>query len=235
MPSMLLAASVPTLDWPEVVLRIALAAVLGGVLGLERELREREAGLRTHLLVSVGSALFTLVSAYGFHEFLTSGASVVRADPARIAAQIVTGIGFLGAGAIIRQGLSIRGLTTAATLWVVAAIGLAAGAGYYSAAVISTVVALIALWPLRNMAYRVVRRFRGETGLLLVQLSAGESPGGVIDAIDRAEARIESIEISHDADRRNLELTLELRRLNAQELVMQVADVEGVLEVRWAD
>jgi putative Mg2+ transporter-C (MgtC) family protein len=231
----LLLFDVPALTWPEVLLRVVLAAIFGGVLGLERELREREAGLRTHLLVSVGSALFTIVSAYGFREFLNSGESVVRADPTRIAAQIVTGIGFLGAGAIIRQGLSIRGLTTAATLWVVAAIGLAAGAGYYSAAVISTVVALIALWPLRNMAYRVVRRFRGETGLLLVQLSAGESPGGVIDAIDRAEARIESIEISHDADRRNLELTLELRRLNAQELVMQVADVEGVLEVRWAD
>ena len=88
----------------------------------ERELREREAGLRTHLLVSLGSALFTIVSAYGFHAFLASGQSVVRADPTRIAAQIVTGIGFLGAGAIIRQGLSIRGLTTAATLWVVAAV-----------------------------------------------------------------------------------------------------------------
>jgi putative Mg2+ transporter-C (MgtC) family protein len=226
---------VPALDWPEVLLRLALAAVLGGVLGLERELREREAGLRTHLLVSVGSALFTIVSAYGFREFLNSGESVVRADPTRIAAQIVTGIGFLGAGAIIRQGLSIRGLTTAATLWVVAAIGLAAGAGYYSAAVISTAVALIALWPLRNVAYRVVNRFRGETGILLVQLPAGESPGAVIDAVDAADAKIESIEISHEADRRNLELRVELRRPDAQALVMRIADVENVLEVRWAD
>src|SRR2546421_6026137 len=135
---MLLASSLPTLSSWEVLLRVGLAAALGGVLGLERELREREAGLRTHLLVSVGSALFTIVSAYGFREFLNSGESVVRADPTRIAAQIVTGIGFLGAGAIIRQGLSIRGLTTAATLWVVAAIGMAAGAGYYSGAVVTT-------------------------------------------------------------------------------------------------
>jgi putative Mg2+ transporter-C (MgtC) family protein len=226
---------VPALHWPEVLLRVALAALFGGVLGLERELREREAGLRTHLLVSVGSALFTIVSAYGFREFLNSGATVVRADPTRIAAQIVTGIGFLGAGAIIRQGLSIRGLTTAATLWVVAAIGLAAGAGYYSAAAITTVVALVALWPLRGLAYRVVRRFRGETGLLLVQLPGGETPGGVIDVVDRAGARIDSIEISHHGDRRNLELMVELRQDTAQRLVTQVADVEGVLEVRWAD
>ena len=82
------------------------------------------------MLVSLGSALFTLVSAYGFRDFLVDGGSIVRADPTRIAAQIVTGIGFLGAGAIIRQGLAVRGLTTAATLWIVAAIGIAAGAGY---------------------------------------------------------------------------------------------------------
>ena len=233
---MLLLADVPSLDWPEVLLRVGLAAVFGAVLGLERELREREAGLRTHLLVSVGSALFTIVSAYGFREFLNSGESVVRADPTRIAAQIVTGIGFLGAGAIIRQGLSIRGLTTAATLWVVAAIGMSVGAGYYSAAAITTVVALVALWPLRAVTWRVVRRYRGETGLLLVQIPAGESPAGVIDAVERADARIESVEISHEDNRRNVALTLELKRAElARELVMRLADVENVLEVRWAD
>src|SRR5256714_9062086 len=123
--SVLLASDIPSLSWQEALVRLALAAALGGAVGLERELREREAGFRTHLLVSVGSALFTIASAYGFRDFLVSGGNVVRADPTRIAAQIVTGIGFLGAGAIIRQGLSVRGLTTAATLWVVAAIGLA--------------------------------------------------------------------------------------------------------------
>src|SRR5204862_6922109 len=100
-----------------------------------------EAGLRTHLLVSVGAALFTIAGAYGFES--------ARVDPTRVAAQIVTGIGFLGAGAIIRQGFSVRGLTTAATLWVVAAVGLAAGAGYYSGAVLATPVVRIALWRMR--------------------------------------------------------------------------------------
>src|ERR671931_1088967 len=144
MTALVYAHAIPTLNWDEALLRLALAAALGAAIGIERELRDREAGLRTHLLVSLGSALFTIVSAYGFHAFLASGANVVRADPTRIAAQIVTGIGFLGAGAIIRQGLSVRGLTTAATLWVVAAIGMASAAGYYWPAVVVTALTIFA-------------------------------------------------------------------------------------------
>jgi putative Mg2+ transporter-C (MgtC) family protein len=108
------------------------------------------------MLVAVGSCLFTLVSAYGFTEFFPQG---IRSpvDPTRIAAQIVTGIGFLGAGAIIRQGPSIRGLTTAATLWVVAAIGLAAGAGYYGGAVATTILVVIALGPVRVATRKLLR------------------------------------------------------------------------------
>ena len=142
---------VPSLSLEEEILRVVLAAALGAAVGIERELREHEAGLRTHMLVAVGSALFTLVSAYGFSEFFAAqeGNRFVPIDPTRIAAQIVTGIGFLGAGAIIRQGPRVRGLTTAATLWAVAAIGLAAGAGYYSGAIVTTVVVLVALWPVR--------------------------------------------------------------------------------------
>jgi putative Mg2+ transporter-C (MgtC) family protein len=226
--------SIPALGWDEALLRIVLAAALGGAIGFERELREREAGLRTHMLVAVGSALFTIVSAYGFHEFLSSGASVVRADPSRIAAQIVTGIGFLGAGAIIRQGLSVRGLTTAATLWVVAAIGLAVGAGYYSGAVVSTAVVLVSLWPLRLLAFRLVRRFRAEEGRLLVELPAGTGPGAVIDEVERAGARIEAIEVSQEGDRRRLELDVELPESGATGLVARVAEVDHVAEVRWA-
>ncbi|HEU0303326.1 MAG TPA: MgtC/SapB family protein, partial [Gaiellaceae bacterium] len=125
----------PDLASWEILVRLTAAAALGGVIGIERELREREAGFRTHLLVSVGAALFTLVSAYAWSDFTFSQEDSVTFDPTRIAAQIVTGIGFIGAGAIIRQGLSVRGLTTAATLWMVAAIGMACGAGFYWAAV----------------------------------------------------------------------------------------------------
>jgi putative Mg2+ transporter-C (MgtC) family protein len=231
-----LASSLPSLNWDESLLRLALAAVLGGLIGVERELREREAGLRTHLLVSLGSAAFTIVGAYGFHDFIASGEAVVRTDPTRIAAQIVTGIGFLGAGAIIRQGLSVRGLTTAATLWVVAAVGMASGAGYYSAAVITTGVVLVALWPLRIVAYRILRQFRHEDGRLLVALPAGEPPGAVIDAIEGAGARIGSLEVTQEGERRRLELDVVLPRdTPATQLVARIADVDNVAEVRWDD
>jgi putative Mg2+ transporter-C (MgtC) family protein len=229
------ASNLPVLHWDEALLRLALAAALGGAVGIERELREREAGLRTHLLVSLGSALFTIVSAYGFHAFLSSGASVVRADPTRIAAQIVTGIGFLGAGAIIRQGLSVRGLTTAATLWVVAAIGLAVGAGYYSGALITTAVVLFSLYPLRILAYRVLIRFRPEDARLLVEVPIGTSPGSVIDEVERAGMSIESIDVSQEADRRRLALDVRLPpETNPAQVVARIADVEHVAEVRWS-
>jgi putative Mg2+ transporter-C (MgtC) family protein len=233
---MLFASSVPSLSWEESLLRLSLAAVFGGAVGLEREFREREAGFRTHMLVSVGSALFTIASAYGFRDFLTHGGSLVRTDPTRIAAQIVTGIGFLGAGAIIRQGLSIRGLTTAATLWVVAAIGLTTGAGYYSAAAITTLLVLFSLWPLRIAAHRTMLRFRPETDRLIAQLAAGESPAPLIGALEELGARLRTLEIGHEADRRTVLLDVTLPpRSDAPAIVAKLSELENVLEIRWAD
>ena len=120
--------------------------------------------------------MFTIVSAYAWSDFQFSTREGITFDPTRIAAQVVTGIGFLGAGAIIRQGLSIRGLTTAASLWVVAAIGMASGAGYYSAAVITTVLVLVSLWPLRILAFRIFERIRPGKLRLEVELRANETP-----------------------------------------------------------
>jgi putative Mg2+ transporter-C (MgtC) family protein len=233
---MLFASSIPSLSWEEAFLRLALAAVFGGAVGLEREFREREAGFRTHMLVSVGSALFTIASAYGFRDFLVHGGSLVRTDPTRIAAQIVTGIGFLGAGAIIRQGLSIRGLTTAATLWVVAAIGLTTGAGYYSAAAIATLLVIVSLWPLRIVAHRVMVRIRPETDRLLAQLPAGESPAPLIVALEEQGAQLRALEIGHEADRRTVLLDVALPpRSDAPAIVAKLSELEGILEIRWAD
>jgi len=130
----------------------------------------------------------------------------------------------------------VRGLTTAATLWVVAAVGLAAGAGYYSVAVITTALVLIALYPLRIIAYRILRRFRPEDGRLLVELPAGSPPGEVIDEIERIGVRIDSIDVSQEGDRRRLELDLALPRdLAAPRLVARIADVPNVADVRWSD
>ena len=232
----MLLAEIPSLTWEEELVRVAVAAALGGAVGLERELREREAGFRTHMLVSVGSALFTIVSAYGFHEFLVGGGNVIRADPTRIAAQIVTGIGFLGAGAIIRQGFSVRGLTTAATLWVVAAIGMASGAGYYSAAVITTALVLISLWPLRILAFRTMRRFRPETERLLVQLPAGESPSPVIERLEALGGSLQSLEVGHEADRRTVLIDVTLPpKADPPAIVADLSELEHVLEIRWSD
>jgi len=130
----------------ELILRIFVAAVLGGLIGLEREYREKSAGFRTHFLVALGSALFMVVSAYGFGDIITGTQDqAIRLDVSRIAAQVVTGIGFIGAGTIIFQKNVVRGLTTAAGVWVTAAIGLACGGGLYIIASVSTFLVLLGL------------------------------------------------------------------------------------------
>ena len=134
------------------VVRVLLAFVLGGVVGFERERVRRPAGLRTHMLVSAGSACFTVASIYGFGDLGT-----VR-DPARLAAQIVTGIGFLGAGAIFRTESTVRGLTTASSIWITAAIGIVAGLGMVTLAVFTTAITWFALFVLKGFEGREWRR-----------------------------------------------------------------------------
>jgi putative Mg2+ transporter-C (MgtC) family protein len=224
----------PELSWLEILLRVVLAAGLGGAIGLERELREREAGLRTHMLVSVGAALFTLVSAFAWTDWQFSNASGVVFDPTRIAAQIVTGIGFLGAGAIIRQGLSIRGLTTAATLWVVAAIGMATGAGFYTAAVITTVLVLFSLWPLRILAYRLSERFRPEEGRLALELASGATTVSVLQAVEDAGAEVRSLEFGEEGDVRRVDMRVKVESgRRAAELVDALTRTHQVKGARW--
>jgi putative Mg2+ transporter-C (MgtC) family protein len=226
----LLLNAIPSLGWDENLARLSLAAALGGAIGFERELRDREAGFRTHMLVCLGSALFTIVSAYGFREFLTSGDQVIRADPTRIAAQIVTGIGFLGAGAIIRQGISVRGLTTAATLWVAAAIGIAAGAGYYSGAILATGVTLVALWPLRIAAHWVFQRLRPEERTMVIQLRPDTNLTELLEALEREHARIEHFKLEEEHDRRIVTLTLDTP---SEKLLAKLGDLDFVQGIQW--
>lgn len=132
----------------EIIKRLLLSAIAGGLIGTEREVNNRPAGLRTHILVTLGSTLVMLISIDGF----------ISADPSRLAAQVVSGIGFLGAGTIMRTGNNIRGLTTAASLWVSAGIGLAIGAGYYLGALVTTVIVLATLMSLGKFEKRILRK-----------------------------------------------------------------------------
>lgn len=136
----------------QVIVRLILSALLSGLIGVERQLHRRAAGLRTHILVCVGSTLIMLTSVYIFDIYK----EIAPVDPARIAAGVITGIGFLGAGTIIRYGEEIRGLTTAASLWVVAAVGLAVGCGFYSAAIAATILVLMALLLLRRLENKIL-------------------------------------------------------------------------------
>lgn len=133
----------------EFLLRMILAGVMGALIGLEREKRFKEAGLRTHFLVAIGSAIFMIISKYGFADML--GEHSIGLDPSRVAAQVVSGVGFLGAGMILIQKQSIHGLTTAAGIWATAAIGMAIGAGLYVVGVLGSVLVLIGLELLKRM------------------------------------------------------------------------------------
>jgi len=137
----------------EIIKRILCSLILASLIGLEREKKRQAAGLRTHVLVSVGSSLIMLISLYIFELYK----NIATLDPARIAAGVITGIGFLGAGAIIRAGNSVRGLTTAATIWVASGIGLACGCGFFYAAMFVTLVSLIVLLFLRKLEEYLVK------------------------------------------------------------------------------
>lgn len=164
-----------TMIW-DFVWRLVLAALFGTIIGLDREYREKEAGFRTHFLVSLGSALMMIVSQYGFSEILTHDG--VSLDPSRIAAQVVSGIGFIGAGTIIFNHQIVRGLTTAASLWATAGIGLTAGAGMSWLALASTILTLVALEGL-SLVFRSLGSRR-----MVVVFSASDR-AGVADTLDR--------------------------------------------------
>ncbi|MEK3865889.1 MgtC/SapB family protein [Paenibacillus sp. FSL H7-0716] len=150
----------------ELSLRILISILLGGIIGWERERGQHPAGFRTHILVCVGSTLITLTSIYGFAQFAYE--TNVRMDPARLAAQVVSGIGFLGAGTIMRHGGNVSGLTTAASLWVVAAIGIGTGAGFYYASALTTVIVFVSLFILNIIEKKWLRAGRKEEYSILL-------------------------------------------------------------------
>lgn len=175
----------------EFVLRLFVAAMLGGVIGLEREYRAKEAGFRTHFLVALGSGLFMILSQFGFDDVLAHYEQV-SLDPSRIASQVVTGIGFIGAGTIIFQKHVVRGLTTAAGLWVTSAIGMTAGAGMYVLSIATTVLVLLCLEAL----YFILQHFGTRNITVTFSTPKEENIQSVLQRLRDKEIIIDSYEMT---------------------------------------
>jgi putative Mg2+ transporter-C (MgtC) family protein len=218
----------------DMIIRLLLASLLGGLIGLEREVHGRPAGFRTHLLVSLGACLFTIASIDFYRLYGNfSGTGPVGVDPARVAAQVVTGIGFLGAGAIIKERASIRGLTTAACLWVAAAVGLACGSGMYHAAIVVTVLAVLSLLLLK----KVENRLRRDTYVSIKVWSADLE--GQMAGIEKliTDCQMEVLNVSIEKDVQNGVICLEFHvRRSTRELACNLLDnivaLGGVRKVR---
>jgi len=216
----------------ELLIRILLGTVLGGVIGFERDLHGRQAGLRTHAIVALASATFMVVSTQFIYWQHYSGDSV-RVDPSRIAASVVSGIGFLGAGAILRTGITIRGLTTAAGLWLVSAIGMAAGGGMYVIAAFATLVGLVVLTVLR------IFEDRGDTvdrQRITVRLDEKRSPvSAVTDALAQRYKVMSQETYEGPFEDGSAQFTFEVRApspVHSYELARTLEGVAGVKHVR---
>jgi putative Mg2+ transporter-C (MgtC) family protein len=209
------------IDPLHITLRLGLALVLGGLIGFEREQNSHAAGFRTHILVCIGSALIMLLSMYGFSKFVDE--VNVRLDPARLAAQVISGIGFLGAGTILRNGLSISGLTTAASLWVVAAIGLSVGAGFYFASVLACVFVLVSLW-LLNI---VEKKFFRNKKVNAIKITALDQPGclGLIStALGTKGIDIRQVAMESEGENaKNIIITLQVK-------IPKISMIPGIIE-----
>ncbi len=227
------------IEYWEILLRLFLAIILGGMIGFERERLNRPAGFRTHILVCAGSALIMMVSAYGFSGQIGEGFEV---DPGRIAAGVVTGIGFIGAGTILQQRGSIRGLTTAATIWVVSGVGLAVGVGFYLGAIITTFFVLGSLLLLRNFEKKFKARKR-EKNLQIVAIDQPGLLGRIANVLGELRINIRRSELGdpvRDEETGEEQITIEFMievpyDLDLKELFRRLYNLENIIEVQWQE
>ena len=218
----------------EMVGRLLLASLLGGIIGLEREVHGRPAGFRTHLLVSLGSSLFVITSIQFYKIYGNFGGVIpVGVDPGRVAAQVVTGIGFLGAGAIIREKASIRGLTTAACLWMAAAIGVACGVGLFGIAMFVTGIALIGLLLLKKVENMIAKDL-----YVSVKIWSSDREGLMPDIeklMADCQLQITDARLEKDIEQKQMAIEYDVRfttRDMACKVIDRIALVEGVKRVR---
>lgn len=214
-----------------IIFRLIMAAVLSGIVGFEREYHGRAAGFRTHILLCVGTTLIMLTSMHLFDVY--SGRTTI--DPARLAAGVVTGIGFLGAGTIMQYKASVRGLTTAASLWVVTGIGLAVGSGMYLAAIITTGLAVVTLMFIGRLEHSMIRKDWYKT--IVIEAKDGvERLKKVREILAEYNADINNFEVDRSADGAfmivKLGLKLSTNQHNAQ-LIHEIGSVDGVKSAKW--
>jgi putative Mg2+ transporter-C (MgtC) family protein len=214
----------------DIATRLVVAALLGAAIGFEREIHEHPAGMRTHLLVALGSALFTVVSIFGFVGVLGAGQGA-PVDPSRVAAQVVTGIGFLGAGAILKFGTTVRGLTTAASLWATAAVGMAVGASDYVLAVVGSAIIVFSLWPL-NWAEDKIHGPAAEIATMRLELRGLQAIGRISDAARTHRLDLVSIDTQRLAkDRYEVNLQLRVRSATSLESFIQALGSLGDVDI----
>jgi putative Mg2+ transporter-C (MgtC) family protein len=223
------------ISWEELVLRLVVAAVLGGLVGLERERLEWAAGMRTHALVSLGSALFMVVSIFGFSDILNEQHVIL--DPSRVAAQVASGIGFIGAGTIIFRREIVKGLTTAASIWAVAAVGLAVGGGMFLAAVSATLLALALLVLARPLKQRLFPN-RKEARRVRLILGRQTSLAELRSEIEASEVPLERIIVRPGSSAEEDDAELILGKGSQEEELLSLVEglrrVSGVREVNSA-
>lgn len=212
-----------------IILRLVIACILGGLIGYERELTNRPAGFRTHILVCVGSALVMVTSDFIFSKYCGQ----TSMDPARLGAQVISGIGFLGAGTIIREGYNVKGLTTAASLWAVACVGIAAGAGFYEGAVVATILIVLTLILLKKLEGHFFRKNRFKT----LFIRADNVPGkiaAISSILERHSVVTRNIEFVNSED--DIDILIKLliklpRRVDFVNIINELHDIEGIKKV----
>ncbi len=214
----------------EIIFKLALACILGALIGLERESLNRPAGLRTYTLVCVGSTLAMIVSIDIYMQYYQT----VNADPGRIAAQVISGIGFLGAGTIMREGASVRGLTTAAGLWVVACIGLAVGAGLYIPAVVTTILILFVLiYFIRfEQFFTGLREYKG---LVIVVEDRPGQVGNIGSILGDMGVLIKNIQLNHMENEDNLEVELLIELPSGMKISDVIEELSSMKELKSID
>ncbi|QOY37496.1 MgtC/SapB family protein [Anaerobacillus isosaccharinicus] len=185
-------------DTATVMTRLVFAAILGGVVGVEREYNRHPAGFRTHLLVCVGACLVMLLAMFGFQDYMEKNAEFVNFDPSRLAAYVVSGIGFLGAGTIIVQGVSVRGLTTAASIWVVAGIGLSIGVGMYIAGIFTTGIVILSLIFLNKVEDSFFKRKKEMQGIVIHAKPGDSTLLSIITILEENHVRVKKIMVERD-------------------------------------